>query len=424
MRVRRRAGAAALTAFSFCAFGRALAQIADNVGGVAPFQWGPVQFFPVVATSVDWTDNLYYTNPETFVSVGGELLPVEPVSTLTSSVSPSFLIDVPFGQSRARAGYAYRYTDYSSPSIPSNDAHFFAGDLRLAFSNGLLVQVRDDFQKGVLDTESFDPGGAITFSGQKFKTNTTALSMGYQGKRTQLLLTGYLNSVNFPADELAAYYDTDGWSGELSAQYAATARLKLIGYYSSSRTRLERPLPPTDLTDKRIEIENGMHLGADVVLSPASSFSLRVGRPRWEYISFAPEKFRALVSTASFRHVIPAGIQYSIDLTRNLYPAVFLNSNRYTDERIGVSVSNDARARVVVGTALAYYVNRYPTADLGSIGAIRRLDKSFDGSAWIGYRAAERMEWRFYVRTDDRKSNVRGFGYHVNSIGATFTLGE
>jgi hypothetical protein len=163
----------------------------------------------------------------------------------------------------------------------------------------------------------------------------------------------------------------------------------------------------------------------DAVLGPASSLELRIGRPVWEYQSNAPEQFRSLVTTLAWRRNVPAGTQISVELDRNLYPAVFLEANHYTDERLSFSLSNDARARLVLGTVLAYYVNRYPTTDaFGTIDPIRRFDKTLDATAFIGFRMAGRMQWRLYARSEDRNSNVRGFGYRVGSVGATFTLGQ
>lgn len=410
MTLRSTAGAMALTAALLCAGGNVSAQIVDDVDEVAPIQLGPVQLYPVYVAEARWVDNLYYANDT-----------IDPTSAGVLSMSPSLLVKVPFSQSRASFGYAYRRQEYSTANIRSNGAHFFQADVLLSFASGVRVQIRDDLQNGVLDTETFDPGGAIRFSGQRFRTNNASTGIGYEWRNTIVFLTGYRGDLDF-SDPIAAYYDTVGWQGELSVEHRLTSKVRLLASYLVSRTRFTPPSDRSEL-DFRTEIEKGRSVGMNLLLGPASSMTFRLGRPAWEYLSAAnPEKTSALIGEITYARHVPAGLHLDVSVGRQVYPSVFQTANNYADNRVGVSLANDARASLVVGGRLSYYVNRYPDTVLGG-EPIGRRDRSLEGSGWVGYRVSARMEFRVYARHERRESNAPGFGYGVRSFGATLSLG-
>lgn len=410
MTLRRLAGAVALAAGLLCAGGAARAQVVDDVADVAPVQMGPVQLYPVYETSLEYIDNLYYNNDQ-----------VEPTATAVASMNPSLLFELPFRQSKARLGYAYRYRDYTTGSIPANGAHFFQSAVTLQFASGFRLEMRDDLQNGVLDTEAFDPGGAVRFSGQRFKTNNAFTGIGYQWARTLVIVGGSRQMLRF-SDPLAAYYDTDGWQAEVSVDRSISKTVHLLGSYSSSRSRLTPPPNRADL-DARTEIEQGINVGVNVVFSPSSFLVFRVGRPTFEYVSANPEKGRSLVGSLNYRRGVPTGLQLQCDVSRGVYASVFQSTNSYTDNRLTVSLSNDARARLVMGGSLSYYSNRYPTTDVSGQSSLSRRDGTFETGLWIGYRLAGNLEWRVFARGEWRDSNVPGFGYDVRRIGATLSVG-
>jgi hypothetical protein len=393
------------------------AQVQEETTGLTPIPLGSVQLFPAYRLDVSWTDNLFYDNAN-----------LDPVSTYAMSMTPSLLFELPVSKSRTRLGYAYRYRAYSA-DVEQNDAHYALLDLAFELSSGVKLTLRDDFQTGVLDTKTFDPGGAEVYKGERVDSHLTSAGFGYASRRWELGVRATNTYVFFPERRLTSFYDVDGWGAALFGRYQSSPVLGFSFEFAHDRTRLEIPSSGSFPGEVRIEITQGADVGADWDLAPGSRLSFRVGYPQYEYVSDQPTTFRTVTGQVEYSRGVPAGWIVSGLLSRSAYPSTFLDNNYYVDDRLRISVRRDREARLDLGGAVTYYWNRYPEPIPPAIfpdqllGGPPRDDQTLNGEAWIGYRFSGGLVWRVYVSGETRWSNVKLYEYGVGSVGTTFVLG-
>ncbi len=413
----------AVLAFLAWPGGRAHAQVPTSLPDQAPFTFGRVQLFPLYSVDLDWTDNLYYQPKDS----------PDRISTASASVAPGFVLDMPFSQSHSRIGYVLNYHGYETHALPANTTHYFVGETDLQFSNGFRLGLRDDFERGVLNTQVFDPGGAITFRGDAFQGNNAAISVGYERENSRLLeLSINNNRFKFVGQGQSSYFDVDEVGADLLGEHQLGPRLRLHWELGYSRSELSRPAAGGSSADDRTQINQSWKLGGLWTLGPGSSLQVKAGGEQSETRSAFPSRSDSLTGSLSYLRGVPGGTQLRLDLTRDIYPATFGHNNVYLTNRFSVTVNNDVRARLVLGTVWTYYTNDFPApiqvppddiVDTPYQGRTRK-DRAIDGEAWVGYRFGRFAVARLYVRARHRSSVVSRFDYDVKTVGATIGLGS
>jgi len=392
----------------------ALAQVDENVENRTAIELGQVQFYPTYRADVAWTDNLFYDNRN-----------LQPIETYQVTMIPSLLFVLPFSQSETRLGYAYRARAYSE-DLNEDHSHYGLADGRLEFGSGFVLSYRDDFQTGVIDTKIFDPGGSVTFNGEKVETNYASIGLGYATPVWEVQLNGDTSYVNFPERTITSFYDVEGWGTGVTFRYRSSPIFRWYADFNIARTRLSIPPDPSigSSGDVQIEYRQGTSLGIEYDLAPGNRFRAEAGVPYYEYQGDAPTDFRTLIGQIEYIRHIPALYTATFRLGRASYPTTYLDANYYVDERAFVQLENDSRAKLVFGGSATYYWNRYPGFAPPTIfNGEKRTDKTIEGEAYVGYRFGGGMTWRFYFRGETRTSTIDLFEYGKGTIGTTFVIG-
>jgi hypothetical protein len=392
----------------------AVAQVDEAVDARTPIEIGRVHFYPTYRAEVAWTDNLFYDNRN-----------LSPVETYQVTMVPSLLFVLPFSESQVRFGYAYRTRAYTE-DLNEDQSHYGLADGRLEFSNGFVLSYRDDFQTGVIDTKVFDPGGSVTFDGEKVETNYAALGLGYTTPTWEVQANGDTSYVNFPERTITSFYDVEGWGTGLTFRYRSSPIFRWYADFNISRTRLSIPADPDigSTGELQIEYRQGTALGIEYDMAPGNLLRAELGVPYYEYKGDSPTDFRTLTGQVEYSRRIPATYAATFRLSRAAYPTTYLDSNYYVDERVAVELGNDQSAKLVFGGDATYYWNRYPgIPSLTIFDGAKRTDKTIEGEAYVGYRFGSGMVWRVYFRGETRKSTIGLFEYGKGTIGTTFVIG-
>jgi hypothetical protein len=238
-------------------------------------------------------------------------------------------------------------------------------------------------------------------------------------------VNGGTNYVNFPERTITSYYDVDGWNAGMFFRYRSTPVLRWLIEATISRTALVIPAEGDFPGDFQIEYERGLNFGVEYDTAPGNNLRFVIGLPYYEYQSDSPTQFRTVVGQFEYNRRIPAWYQLNVQLLRNSYPTTFFDNNYYVDERFILLLTNDRESRFELGGRVTYYWNRYAAATPEvPFGGEKRVDKTIEGEAFVGYRLGGGMTWRVFFRGETRVSTINQFEYGVGTIGTSFVLGE
>jgi len=272
-----------------------------------------------------------------------------------------------------------------------------------------------------LDAKVFDEGGGTTFQGDRFQANNARIEVGHARDSSRALgLSVYDHRVTF-LERVSGFFDVDETGADLSGEHELGPTFRLDWELAYSRSHLSRPETPDFDAEDRTEIEESWKLGGVWLLSQGSFLQIKAGWQNNKTRSLAPSTLRALTGSLSYRRGVPAGAQLSVDLARDIYPAIYEDNNVYVTNRLTVMLTNDPRARLSLGGRASYWTNEFPVPD--SVGRVRE-DRTLDADAWVGYRLGRWAVGRLYVRKGHRSSAVPGFDYDVNTVGATIGFGS
>lgn len=399
-------GGISLVSVVLLSFAAALAQAPRKPANVLPIEAGRFQIYPLFATVVEQTDNLFYTESD-------------PVGATVTSVTPGISAEVPLrGQSELYLGYALRYRDYGGADIDSNLSQFLLAGGEVTLGTGFLFAFEEDYAEGVLDTSAFDEGGEVVFRGDEFASSVTKLDLSHQGvAQPRIGLAARRESVQFSQTAQANLLDSVYYNYEIYADYRVgpQGRVRFGAYWSEG-----------DLTavgndqDRRDERDFRVTLGTQWRLNPVSSIAADLGWGTAEFFSTLDgqaSKTRNLVGGVNYVRFVPARARLVMRVTQGVFPSVYGTNAYYVSRGLNVRLENDTRARMIVGGDLSFTRNVYPEAEP------KRTDDTVGGRVWLGYRFGSAVEWRVYADVDSRSSNAPGGTYDVNSYGAVVSLG-
>jgi hypothetical protein len=395
--------AAAFLFWGLVASGLTLAQVPEQAPPDRPIPAGPFEIYPLFSSRVERTDNLFYSS-------------TAPVSTTVTTVTPGLLAQLAVGQSQLRLGYTLRYRDYRVKEIPTRFSHFLRADGEFNFSRGLVIGFVEDYQRGVLDTETFDPGGEITFLGDKFESNSTEVELGYRrGTRQRVRFSAQRSTIRFDrAESRNLFYDSDFNELRLSGEHRMGKRFWLLWSAQTDQEDLERP--SGEFEDRREEQGVEARLGARMRLSPGSSLRGSVGWRRSEFdLEDENSVDRSFVGSVDFTRAIPAGASFNARLSQGVYTSLF--TSYYESTQLSLRLVSASAARVSIGASLRYTRNDYPEGDFS------RKDTIVGGETWVGYRFGGSLEWRVFANVTSRSSAEPAFEYDVRRFGTTLRLG-
>lgn len=386
------------------AAGGVAAQIPDEPPTDAVLQAGPVLFYPIFNAGIERTDNLFYRNRSD---------PANVVEATVATATAGVVAELPFSHSRARIGYAARERSYSAGQ-PDNRSHFFKADTRLVFGNGMVVGVSGDYSRGVLDTQIFDPGGEITFSGERFeRTYLEAEWAVERSGRRPLRVLLRRDDTRFLGERVSGFFDVQEDQVAVQGEWHVRPRAWAVWEVFASDADLMRPATSGFPEETRSERDLSLRAGLGIQLGPGTGLVGSVGWARYRFREATGETFSGLVASVEYQRSSRGGLRVVSRLSRDAYPSIFTNNDYYVNNQARVEVTWIRERRLAPGGALSYYVNEYPEITVPRRDNIRTVE------AWLGYRFGGWLELRTFVNHGRRNSTAPSSGYDVTRFGTS-----
>jgi len=404
------------------------AQLDDPSPGARAIPAGPFVLYPIVSTDLEHTDNLFYNTSN-------------PVAATVFRVTPGILARLPMAQSVFNVGYALQYKTYEGAaaeldSIEDNVSHFFRADGTFQFGSGFTVAFSEDFEKGVLDTQNFDPGSEeVRFLGDKFTRNLLEVDVGHGRGGRRVGFSAGLARVDFEEQQRqTSLFDTRGAFVRAYGESWRSAWRILFGEMVVSTTDLSRvrKFPTGDPDDPFVEIpddreQDGVEVagGVRMVLSPGSYLQARIAYTDERYLTKGGDlssenrdsTYRGVVGSATYSRSIPGRPRLAVRALRDVYPSIFGDNDYFISNRLSVLMESPTRLRLRIGGQVKYYLNDYPQS------VPRREDDTVEGRLWLGYRLGSGLEWGVYARHTSRTSSLPLLGYDATTYGVLLQMG-
>jgi len=378
--------------------GAVMAQMPEPSPRLQPIQAGPVELVPLFVTDLQHTDNLFFNA-------------LNPISATVFSATPGISARLPMRRSFAELAYALRYRSYGGDNVPPSDfSHFFRARGDFGFASGMVVSFAEEFQNGVLDTQNFDPGGEVRFRGDRFQSNTFAVSVAHQHLTRVIGVTVGSTRVDFdrkpfdpdaPDPTSTSFFDTDAGYLRLFGETRRTPRTWILAELFVGTSDLSRTI--VGLPDDRERDSTQVRTGIRWVASPGSQLEAIVGYALEEFASPGRSStYRGVVGSVNYGSTVPARPRLVVSVLRDVYPSVYLENDYYVSSRISVRLESPGRARLRIGCRVAFLRNDYPQS------SPERVDNTWDARVWLGYRVGHRLEWGVFARKTARDSELPG----------------
>lgn len=384
----------------------ALAQSPRKPANVLPIPAGPFQLYPLFATVVEQTDNLFYEESDT-------------ISATVTSVTPGISAEVPLrAEGGLYFGYALRYRDYGGADIDSNLSQFLLAGADVPLGTGFLLTLEEDYAEGVLDTNTFDEGGEVVFRGDEFASSVTSLDLSHQGvAQPRIGLAVGRESTQFSQNAQADLYDSVYYNYEIYADHRVGPQggLRFGAYWSEGNL-----VAVGNELDRRDEQTFRLTLGTVWSLNPISSIAADLGWGTADFFSTLDDqssKTRNVVGSVGYIRYVPARARFAVRLSNGVFPSVYGANAFYVSRGVNFRLENDTRARLILGGDVSFVRNVYPEAEP------KRTDDTVGGRLWLGYRLGSAVEWRVYADVNSRSSNAPEASYDANSYGVLVSLG-
>jgi hypothetical protein len=381
------------------------ATVVIGADGAPVIAAGRVQIYPSFIAVIEHNNNLFYVD-------------ADQTATWMRVVSPGVSVELPFSHSLVRFGYNLSLRKYSLVDSRWIDTHTALFDLDLAFGNGAAVAVHDDFHLGILDNPVGAPGTELPFQ-QNYRANTAEVSVGHEraghhlmGLRLRSLSTTYLPPI------VAGYFNEDAWSIAAFGNWHVGPRTWLVWEAQGGTANLDRPESTAATADQRVEDELSALVGAGWELSTHAMVQFYIGPTRVAYNATAPSTFTGVVGRLVAQNATATGTQWFVGFYRDVYPSTLENNNYFVSNLLTAQAEMPRGTSLRFGGSAAYYRNDYPTDPQ------HQLDQIVGVQTWMGIQQGVWVEWRVYVRYDQRFSSVPGADYSTVRFGAGLVVGR
>ncbi|HEX6851529.1 MAG TPA: hypothetical protein VF139_08980 [Candidatus Polarisedimenticolaceae bacterium] len=367
---------------------------------------GSVKLWPLLDAGVERRSNVFQTT-------AADATPPQAATVWTGA--PGFFAELPVSNSRVRIGYVASYRDYGIEDVEASWSHYARVDARLVFGSGAIVEVADDLQRGVLDTREFDPGGDVTFKGERFHRNVARLGLGHERDDRSFFLR-YQHVANRTVGErISGLYDVAGNEVAVSGDLRRSPRTWISWEAQGSRSELERP---TDSGTEFREV-NGLtaRVGGRGRIGPASEWSFRGGWADFKFEGATSSRYQGISLEGRWRRELAGGPAFSASLVREPYPLLGGVGDYYVSDQVLLEATTASVRRLGGGVTLAYYGNRYPELQP------ERKDRLLETEVWGRLRMKERLEWRIYARRSSRSSSDPALDFDDDRIGTAIRIG-
>jgi hypothetical protein len=401
------------------------AQVPDSPSEALAIPVGRAIVYPLYSVSVEHTDNLFMRN---------QAKPEEVQPAYIDDVVPGVVAMLPFSQSNVRLGYVFSHKDYNTQGIENGNTHYLVADARLAFYNGLVLNLKEDYKRGQFDNLAIDPGGNMTFVGEHYERTSTSAELALdRSPRRRLAVAAGRETNAVVGERVSALYDYMGYNAALSGEHQLGARTWATWETRGARTHFHRPVTfeKVQFEDQQDEDEFALRMGGRVRLSRDTILNVKGGfildTFRHKSTPLSDEKttqFHGAVGSVDVSWTRPTREWVSIGFSRDVYPTLVASgSSYYVSNQYRVQATTGSTAPLSLGVAGYYFVNEFPFVSVLEPYATR-TDRITSGEIWAGYRHHGWLEWRVYFGRNARASPVPEYEYTENRIGTLLRMGS
>lgn len=380
------------------------AQVPTETPRSAPVPAGPFRLYPLFTLQTEHDDNVFSDESEE-------------IDAASVSIAPGVLAELPRRRGELRLGYVGRLRTYDGVSIPEEFSHFFRATGRFPFGTGWFVEVDDDFQRGVIEARRFDPGGEITFRGDRFEANTLRVDLGREvTDRSTFLVSVQSDVIDFRrVDDRSPFFDTDGIRVSVIGRHRRGPRTTILWRATAADATLEREI--FGVFDARDREDREAAAGVQLRFSPGSQLEATVGWLDNSFRSGDRTTFGGPVWNVEFRRAVPARARVTARLSRLLFPSIFANNDYYITDRVTVNLENAREASLRLRLQTSFSENDYPEPDPD------RRDHTTRVEASVGHVFRNAIELRLYGAWSRRTSTVAESEFDGFRFGTVLTLG-
>ncbi|MEW5807026.1 MAG: hypothetical protein AB1756_06745 [Acidobacteriota bacterium] len=398
---------------------------AQQSSGISPekgLTLGNVIFFPSVLFGYEYNDNVFSRN-EQFA----ELFGFEKVSDNIYTIKPTFRFELPFSHSYARLSYTPQYRSFADYDLAENISHILNLDTLLMFSNGMRVSFKEDYTKGILEVESFDPGGETVFGADQFRLSTSTLGFGYDfaGQRGFEIKANY-DDLKFDRLAVSSFFNYDAKGARASYYQNLTPQLTIFSNYSF-RT-FTQGIPVYNALGEMIRTkeeefdENIVAVGLKGNLLKKTTGFASIS---YSNLSFKggveASDFAGITAEASLKTQLSSKFWIDFGLRRYAYQSYFLNNKYYLSNMGSFGLIQYIAKFTSVSIRGSYSLNRYPdpveaslTSIMSAYNGITREDKMSRIDLGVNHLFTPTMGLRAGYSWIKRDTNIDIYGFDAN----------
>lgn len=378
-------------------------------------------FYPSILIGYEYNDNVFSRNDQY-----DDLFGLRVISDNIYTVKPTFKFVLPFSNSYARLSYTPQYREYKDYDLNKNMSHYLNFDTTLKFSNGSTITAKEEYIQGILEVETFDPGGEVVFGADSFTFNSSFIGFGHEfaGIRGFDIKVTY-DDLSFDHVERSWLYDYEIQGLKGTYYQALSPRITIFGDYSFRNVNQFIPIyGPDDIkigTDEEEYDEFIVAVGVRGNLFKRTTGSTSLSYSNLDFKKENESDFSGVTGEANLNAKINSRFSIEFLLRRHAYQSFFLKNKYYVSNVVSTGIRHYIKRNIFLTFKASYYLNTYnevidvsPDSVLGEYNGIKREDKTGRIDLGANYLFSELMGLRVGYSYMKRESNVDLYDYDAN----------
>jgi hypothetical protein len=379
--------------------------------------------YPSILFGYEYNDNVFSRSPQ-FEEIFG----LRVISDNIYLVKPTFKFVLPFSNSYARLSYTPQYRDFDEFDLEENISHFLNFDTKLQFSTGTTITANEEYSKGVLEVETFDPGGEVVFGADTYVFNSAFINFGHEfaGIRGFEVRVSY-DDLDFDQTARSRLLDYEIVGMKGSYYQALTPRLIFMSDYSF---RNVKQFVPNITSDEREYDEYIVAVGVRGNLFKRTTGSANLSYTKLDIIEENDFDFSGLTGDVVINTKLSNRFILDFSLKRRAYQSFFLNNRYYVSDLALSGIRYYLKKNIILNLKGSFYSNTYdqaidvdPGSELGLYNGIRREDETGRFDVGINYLFNDLTGVRVGYSYINRESSVELYDYDANRYFIQFGWG-
>ncbi len=313
--------------------------------------------YPSILLGYEYNNNVFSRNALT-----EEIYNLAIISDNIYVVKPTFKFVLPFSNSFARLSYTPQYREFEDADKKmredeeyENISHFLNFDTKLKFSNGTTIAAKEEYVQGILEVETFDPGGEVVFGFDPYTFNSAHISFSHEfaGIRGFEIKAIY-DDLDFdePVANRLINYETKGLKG--SYYQALTSRLVFVSDYSF---RNVMQFSPT-INDREYD-EYIFAVGVKGNLLRKTTGAANLSFTKLDIIEENVSDFSGLTGDVNLSTMLSNRYIINFLLKRYAYQSFFLDNRYYLSNLASYEISCYLKRNIILSLRGSYNLNTY-----------------------------------------------------------------